>query len=293
MPANDPVTELLAKILAISQSSSGIPQATRDDRIFRQFSCPPIIPQDDEDKGMWYIVNKAMDSLFGVENCKQNLRRGKYGIEVVLDYLKKAREHSSWSEDELLIPKLERIYKCFEDAGGVLNDEPPKKPPTKKSQKDINKQNEPSKAMKAVSSSSNLAPSTSMKPTSAPANNSSQPKKMIESSSSNPAAISDASKKRKSGSRREAHNLDFKLKVVQWHQDHKSTQQATALKFGINQTSLSRWLKEKSTIQKRVTYNGGTVKRQRTAAYPRLEQALYNWFLEAQSRQMPTNDEIL
>ncbi|POW13403.1 hypothetical protein PSTT_03841 [Puccinia striiformis] len=141
----------------------------------------------------------------------------------------------------------------------------------KKSQKDINKQNEPSKAMKAVSSSSNLAPSTSIKPASAPANNSSQPKKMT----NHPPAI------------QQLYRMLQKSKRIT---NQLNKQQ---LKFGINQTSLSSWLKEKSTIQKRVTYNGGTVKCQRTAAYPRLEQALYNWFLEAQSHQMPTNDEIL
>ncbi|EFP85512.1 uncharacterized protein PGTG_11868 [Puccinia graminis f. sp. tritici CRL 75-36-700-3] len=39
---------------------------------------------------MWYVVNKAVDSLFGVENCQENLRSGKYGIEVVINYLKNA-----------------------------------------------------------------------------------------------------------------------------------------------------------------------------------------------------------
>ncbi|KAI9624082.1 hypothetical protein KEM48_009159 [Puccinia striiformis f. sp. tritici PST-130] len=59
----------------------------------------------------------------------------------------------------------------------------------------------------------------------------------------------------------------------------KSTQQQTAKKFGINQTSLLRWLKDEATMKKQVAYHGGTVKRQRTAAYPQLEQALYNLVL--------------
>ncbi|KNF02663.1 hypothetical protein PSTG_04260 [Puccinia striiformis f. sp. tritici PST-78] len=56
-----------------------------------------------------------MDSLFGVENCQENLCSGQYGIEAVINYLKAARQHTSWNEDELLILKLERIHKCFEE----------------------------------------------------------------------------------------------------------------------------------------------------------------------------------
>jgi hypothetical protein len=98
----------------ISRSTSQIPQATQHDLIFQRFSCPPIVPADEKDEGMWYVVNKNMDSLFGVENCKENIKCGKFGIEVVVNYLKEAREHSSWNADELLAIKLERIFKCFE-----------------------------------------------------------------------------------------------------------------------------------------------------------------------------------
>ncbi|KNE89028.1 hypothetical protein PSTG_17517, partial [Puccinia striiformis f. sp. tritici PST-78] len=268
MSASNPVAELFAKILAISQSRSGIPLATRDDLIFQKFSCPPFIPQDEENEGMWYVVNKLMDSLFGVENCKENLRRGKYGIEVVIDYLKTARKHSSWNADELLVLKLERIYQCLK--GKIykfdLETDPPKKPSPKKPQKKISTNEAPLDQSKAVSVSSTQTSSTSNKQLS-----SSKPKNTPKLTPGNPEATSNPKKRNK----------------------NKSTQQATALKFGINQTSLSRWLKEKATIQKRVTYNGGTVKRQRTAAYPQLKQALFNWFIEAQSRQMPINDNIL
>jgi hypothetical protein len=114
MSAKNNVQQLLSNILIISQSNLKIPEATRDDPIFQRFGCPPILAEDEEDEGMWYVVNRAMDSLFGVENCKENIRRGKYGIEAALEYLKIARQHPSWNADELLIPKLERIYKCFE-----------------------------------------------------------------------------------------------------------------------------------------------------------------------------------
>ena len=56
-----------------------------------------------------------MDTVFGVDNCKKNLRQGKCSIEVVLDYLKKAWDHPTWNADELLALKLERIYQLFED----------------------------------------------------------------------------------------------------------------------------------------------------------------------------------
>ncbi|KAI7944157.1 hypothetical protein MJO28_011685 [Puccinia striiformis f. sp. tritici] len=117
MPADGTVPDLLRKILSISQSKSKIPQGTQDDKIFRCFGCPP---DADEEEGMWYVVNQALDSCFGIENCEENLRSGKYGIEVVLHYLEEARKDVSWKEDVLLAIKLQRIYKCFEDAGGVI-----------------------------------------------------------------------------------------------------------------------------------------------------------------------------
>ncbi|KAA1084343.1 hypothetical protein PGT21_025026 [Puccinia graminis f. sp. tritici] len=113
MSATSQVQDLFEKIFSISQSPSQIPQATKDDLIFQRFSCPPILAEDEEDEGMWYVVNSKMDSLFGIENCKENLKSGKFGIEAVLDYLKKAREHPTWNADELLTLKLERIYNCY------------------------------------------------------------------------------------------------------------------------------------------------------------------------------------
>ena len=113
MPSDNTIHQLFSKILTVSQTAFPIPQATRDDPIYLQFSSPPTVSEDEEDEGMWFVVNKKMDSLFGVENCKQNLRRGKFGIKLVIDYLKKAREHSSWNADDLLVLKLERIYNCF------------------------------------------------------------------------------------------------------------------------------------------------------------------------------------
>jgi hypothetical protein len=68
------IQDLFTKILLISQPASQIPQATKNDLIFQQFSCPPIIPGDKEDEGMWFVVNKKMDAVFGVDNCKKNLR---------------------------------------------------------------------------------------------------------------------------------------------------------------------------------------------------------------------------
>ena len=108
------IQDLFTKTLSISQPAPQIPQATKNDLIFQQFSCPPIIPGNKEDERMWFVVNKKMDAVFGADNCKKNLRQGNYGIEVVLDYLKKAWDHPTWNADELLALKLERIYQCFE-----------------------------------------------------------------------------------------------------------------------------------------------------------------------------------
>ncbi|KAI9616759.1 hypothetical protein KEM48_004999 [Puccinia striiformis f. sp. tritici PST-130] len=108
-----------------------------------------------------------------------------------------------------------------------------------------------------------------------------------------PVDISESSKKRKTSAQQEVHTLDFKLEVIKWHEDKKSTQLKTARKVRINQTCLSRWLKDKATMQNQVTYNGGAVKRQQRSAYPQLEKALDNWFMEAGLRIMPINDKIL
>ncbi|KNF03293.1 hypothetical protein PSTG_03560 [Puccinia striiformis f. sp. tritici PST-78] len=111
MPADGTILALFKKILSISQSKSKIPLGTENDKIFRHSHC---IPERDKDKGMFYVVNQALDSCFCVENCEENLQSGKFGIEVVLDYLTAARMGPTWKEDELLALKLDHIYKCFE-----------------------------------------------------------------------------------------------------------------------------------------------------------------------------------
>lgn len=113
MAPNNPIEQLFSKILTVSQSAYQIPQATRNDQIYLQFNSPPTISDDEEDEGMWLVVNKKMDSLFGVENCKQNLRRGNFGIKLVIEYLKKARDHPLWNADKLLALKLECIYRAL------------------------------------------------------------------------------------------------------------------------------------------------------------------------------------
>ncbi|KAI7938279.1 hypothetical protein MJO28_015199 [Puccinia striiformis f. sp. tritici] len=135
MPADGTILALFKKILSISQSKSKIPLGTENDKIFRHSHC---IPERDKDKGMFYVVNQALDSCFCVENCEENLQSGKFGIEVVLDYLTAARMGPTWKEDELLALKLDHIYKCFEDAGGVVAEESPEILSPKESRKNGN-----------------------------------------------------------------------------------------------------------------------------------------------------------
>ncbi|KNF01369.1 hypothetical protein PSTG_05469 [Puccinia striiformis f. sp. tritici PST-78] len=261
MSASNQVSKNFSQILAISYSCPKIPQGTQDDLIFQRFSCPPIIPEDEEDEGI-------------------------------------APQDPSWNADELLVPKLERIYKCFEDAGGVLRQEPPKKPLPKKTTKASSLQDPSMKDSIQASSLQDPAKKDSRSSTSLqdPSKDNSASRKPSQSqkalTTGDPESRLDASKKRTTSSRK-VHDPDFKLKVIQWHQEHKATQLETSRKFNINQTLLPRWLKAQETMQTRVTYNGGLVKRQQTAAHPQLEQALFNWFMEAQSCQMTTNDEIL
>ena len=72
MPTNNTIEQLFSKILRVSQSASQIRQGTQFHPIYLQFSDPPTISDDEEDEGIWFVVNKKMDSLFGVENCQKN-----------------------------------------------------------------------------------------------------------------------------------------------------------------------------------------------------------------------------
>ncbi|KAH9453406.1 hypothetical protein Pst134EA_024282 [Puccinia striiformis f. sp. tritici] len=235
MPATNTVTKLFADILAISHSGSAIPQATQDNLIFQRFSCPAILDQDKEEDGMWYVVNKAMDSLFGIDNFW----------------------NTPFNPNELLILKLRRIFECFESAGGVLAKYPPAKPPPKKSKNPSQVRN-PSDESKTTSSSSKTASGNSLTKTSSQPITSSNSRetasdtavKPTSKPTSDPKQPSEKSQKRKTDAKRKVHDIDFKLKVIEWHQETKSTQQQTAKKFGINQTSLLRWLKDEATMKK-------------------------------------------
>ncbi|KAA1107762.1 hypothetical protein PGTUg99_014519 [Puccinia graminis f. sp. tritici] len=163
MAENNKVEDFFSKILSISKSASRIPEATRNNLIYQRFSYPPIIAEDEEDEGMWYVVNQAMDSLFGVNNCKENLRTGQFGIEVVLNYLKKAH------------------------AGGVITEEIPEKPSPKKFNKFFSDVvNKTSNASKATAGLSKSTACTSKKTSSLPKSNSSVSRQISTTTPKNP-----------------------------------------------------------------------------------------------------------
>ncbi|KAH9813132.1 hypothetical protein DFH28DRAFT_856713, partial [Melampsora americana] len=106
------VDQLIAKVLSLSQTSP-LGSSAPGNKIFESFSCFPIVSLETDEDGMWAEVNLKMDAAYGSdvspEQFKENSKGGKYGLECVLLYLNKAREHPTWTSDHdsLLSIKLE------------------------------------------------------------------------------------------------------------------------------------------------------------------------------------------
>lgn len=100
--------ELSADIVHLSQNCPFVPVATLNDPIYSGFQSNPQLTDEDEE-GMWPLVNGKMDTVFGVEVIEKNLRTGPYGLEKVIEWLGKARQHTSWQHDNLLLIKLGNI----------------------------------------------------------------------------------------------------------------------------------------------------------------------------------------
>jgi hypothetical protein len=103
------VTNLTALAKDIPET---VPLATKDDEICRIFEKFPLPEQMSED---WEIFNRRMDILFG-ENVRDgngrlsNLRRGPYGMDLVIEYLLQVTERGFLLWEAALV-KVERIIK--------------------------------------------------------------------------------------------------------------------------------------------------------------------------------------
>lgn len=105
--------EISVEIQHLSENCPFIPAATLDDCIYTSFNASPHLTSDEDQNGMWQVVNNKMDSILGVDVMETNLRTGPYGIEHVLQWLRRAREHESWNHDALLIIRLRNIRSKF------------------------------------------------------------------------------------------------------------------------------------------------------------------------------------
>ena len=101
------VTNLTALAKSIPET---MPLATKDDEIYHIFEKFPLPEQMSED---WEIFNRRMDILFG-ENVRDgngrlsNLRRGPYGMDLVIEYLLQVMERGFLLWEAALV-KVERI----------------------------------------------------------------------------------------------------------------------------------------------------------------------------------------
>ncbi|EGG10171.1 uncharacterized protein MELLADRAFT_103597 [Melampsora larici-populina 98AG31] len=114
--------ELKSDILHLANNCDFLRPATTDDHTYTRFANPPQLDKSDLDEGMYWCVNSAMDALFGEDVIDKHLFSGRYGMEYVLRWLDKAREHVTWDKnsDLLLNVKLEKIRKKLIENGALL-----------------------------------------------------------------------------------------------------------------------------------------------------------------------------
>lgn len=103
--------ELKSDILYLSENCDFIRPATTEDITYRSFSNPPQLDHWDIDDGMYFSVNRTLDAVLGADVIEKHLFNGCYGMELMLKWLDKAREHATWdrNSDLLLNVKLENI----------------------------------------------------------------------------------------------------------------------------------------------------------------------------------------
>ncbi|KAH9808092.1 hypothetical protein DFH28DRAFT_838632, partial [Melampsora americana] len=118
--------DLKLEILHLSQNCEFIRPATTKDLIYTVFKSPPKLADSDCEIGIFWTLNTKMNSIFGVTAIQKELFTGRYGMEQVMGWIDKVREHNTWDQDseKLLIPKLESIHQHLMDHGAVLPDRP-------------------------------------------------------------------------------------------------------------------------------------------------------------------------
>lgn len=285
------IDDLVASTMILSQNcpAGSIRAATQNDKIFQTFCEPPMLSISDAEEGIGWLINSKMDAIFGVDKIDTELFTGPFGIELMLKWISRARIHETWKKDTngqmLLKLKLERICDVLKGEQSLLS--------------------LVVQSLTCCLLSVSAAGATPYK---------TKPKTMLgDGSVAKPPVVAgqkrrvlsdlttespNNTKKTKQHdakpARRKGYDLAFKSEVIAWHNSHgRKIQRETARHFNIQQSLISRWLRDEEKICENATMNGGGIRKQRMAKYPHLEVALYHWVIEARERDLPVNDEIL
>ncbi|KAH9812385.1 hypothetical protein DFH28DRAFT_398842 [Melampsora americana] len=113
------VGNLIGKVMRLTQGCPTLPVATKDDKLYTIYSDSPCMDTDEEEDGIWIVVDRKLTATFGIDCIKENLMQGSLGIELAMKYLSSARDHPTWTlnSDMLLERKLEMIAKELLKAG--------------------------------------------------------------------------------------------------------------------------------------------------------------------------------
>ncbi|EGG02345.1 uncharacterized protein MELLADRAFT_117586 [Melampsora larici-populina 98AG31] len=114
--------EIKKEIIHLSQNCEFIRAATTNDLIYTSFKSPPQLAESEQDVGIFWSVNTKMNKICGVNNIQNELFTGLHGVENLMGWLDKAREHPTWdrNSEKLLLTTLEVIHKHLIDHGAVL-----------------------------------------------------------------------------------------------------------------------------------------------------------------------------
>ncbi|EGF98711.1 uncharacterized protein MELLADRAFT_95461 [Melampsora larici-populina 98AG31] len=100
--------ETLQKIEELRNHCPGLREGTRKDPTYMTFSNAAVA---DPDEGMWYSVNSNLDTVYGIDCINQNISKGRFGLPMVVIWIKDARKHHTWDadSDKLVKIKLDNI----------------------------------------------------------------------------------------------------------------------------------------------------------------------------------------
>lgn len=91
--------QVIEEVILLTENSPFIPPAATSDEIYKKFSDAPHLPPEYEEEGMWYVANCKLDAVFGVQEGSINIRKGPYGLKLVMKWLSEARKHHLWDSE--------------------------------------------------------------------------------------------------------------------------------------------------------------------------------------------------